>query len=51
MASVANMGMADDMSLLPVPRDTIAQAHKFSPQFPALVTGTSYRLVFRSGRQ
>jgi hypothetical protein len=51
MASVANMGRADDMSLLPVSHDTITQVHKFLHQFPALVIGTSYRLVFRSRRQ
>jgi hypothetical protein len=29
MASVANIGMADDMSLLLVSRDIITQVHKF----------------------
>jgi hypothetical protein len=51
MASVANIGMADDMSLLLVPHDIITQVHKFLHQFPALVTCTSYRLVVRSMRQ
>ena len=36
----ANIGMADDMSLLLVPRDIITQVHKFLHQFPALVTCT-----------
>jgi hypothetical protein len=49
MASVSNIGMADDISLLLIPRDIITQVHKFLHQFPALVTCTSYRLVFRSG--
>ena len=51
MASVANIGMADDMSLLLVPHDIVTQVHTFLHKFPALVTCTGYRLVFRSRRQ
>ena len=50
MTSVANIGMADDMSLLLVPHDIVTQVHTFLHKFPALVTCAGYRLVFRSRR-